>query len=54
VKAFSAASLANDFASEMVYPLLPAFLSRTLGAGPIAVGALDGIAGRCMALAHHS
>jgi MFS family permease len=44
VKAFSAASLANDFASEMVYPLLPAFLSRTLGAGPIAVGALDGIA----------
>jgi MFS family permease len=44
VKAFSAASLANDFASEMVYPLLPAFLSRTLGAGPIAVGALDGLA----------
>ena len=44
VKSFSAASLANDFASEMVYPLLPAFLSRTLGAGPVAVGALDGIA----------
>jgi MFS family permease len=44
VKAFGAASLANDFASEMVYPLLPSFLARTLGAGPIAVGALDGIA----------
>jgi MFS family permease len=44
VRAFGAASLANDFASEMVYPLLPAFLARTLGAGPIAVGALDGIA----------
>ncbi len=44
VRAFGAASLANDFASEMVYPLLPAFLARTLGAGPIAVGALDGLA----------
>ena len=44
VKAFSAASLANDFASEMVYPLLPAFLARTLGAGPVAIGALDGLA----------
>jgi len=42
VKGLAAVSLLNDFASEMVYPLLPAFLTRTLGAGPIALGALDG------------
>ncbi len=44
VKGLSAVSLLNDFASEMVYPLLPAFLTGTLGAGPIALGALDGAA----------
>jgi MFS family permease len=36
--------LFNDFASEMVYPLLPAFVTGTLGAGAIALGALDGAA----------
>lgn len=40
---FGAISLLNDFASEMVYPLLPALLTA-LGAGPIALGALDGAA----------
>ena len=40
---FGAVSLLNDFASEMVYPLLPALLTG-LGAGPVALGALDGIA----------
>lgn len=44
VKGLSAVSLFNDFASEMVYPLLPAFITRTLGGGAIALGALDGAA----------
>jgi MFS family permease len=42
-KLFGAVSLFNDFASEMVYPLLPALLTG-LGAGPVALGALDGAA----------
>jgi len=41
---FGAVSLLNDFASEMVYPLLPAFVTGVLGAGPQALGALDGAA----------
>src|SRR5918994_468356 len=32
VKGLSVVSLFNDVASEMVYPLLPAFITRTLGA----------------------
>jgi MFS family permease len=44
VKLFGAVSLLNDFASEMVYPLLPAFVTGTLGAGAAALGALDGAA----------
>src|SRR5437667_414920 len=44
VKLFGAASLLNEFASEMIYPLLPAFLTGVLGAGPQALGALDGAA----------
>src|SRR3989475_12953203 len=44
VKLFGAVSLLNDFASEMIYPLLPAFLTGVLGAGPQALGALDGAA----------
>lgn len=41
VKGLSLVSLFNDFASEMVYPLLPAFIV-SLGGGPVALGALDG------------
>lgn len=41
---FGATSLANDLASEMVYPLLPAFVTRTLGGGALALGILDGAA----------
>ena len=41
---FGATSLANDFASEMIYPLLPAFVTRTLGGGALALGILDGVA----------
>lgn len=43
-KLFGAVSLFNDFASEMIYPLLPAFVTGVLGAGPAALGALDGAA----------
>lgn len=44
VRALGAVSFLNDLASEMVYPLLPAFLTGRLGAGALALGALDGIA----------
>ena len=37
-------SLLNDAASEMIYPLLPAFLTSVLGAGPAALGAIEGVA----------
>src|SRR5438874_3350377 len=42
VKLFGWVSLLNDFASEMIYPLLPAFVTGVLGGGPQALGALDG------------
>jgi MFS family permease len=41
VKGLSLVSLFNDFASEMVYPLLPAFVTR-LGGGAMILGILDG------------
>jgi MFS family permease len=44
VTLFGWVSLLNDFASEMIYPLLPAFVTGVLGAGPSALGALDGAA----------
>src|SRR5436190_4379534 len=44
VRLFGFVSLLNDFASEMIYPLLPAFVTGVLGAGPQALGALDGAA----------
>ncbi len=37
-------SLLTDISSEMVYPLLPLFLTATLGAGPAALGLIEGIA----------
>ena len=37
-------SLFNDIASEMIYPLLPAFLTATLGAGTAAIGIVEGVA----------
>jgi MFS family permease len=43
-KLFGAVSLLNDFASEMIYPLLPAFVTGVLGGGAQALGALDGAA----------
>ena len=37
-------SLLNDAASEMIAPLLPFFLTTTLGAGPVVVGLIEGVA----------
>ncbi|RKZ81027.1 MAG: MFS transporter [Gammaproteobacteria bacterium] len=37
-------SFLNDTASEMITPLLPLFLTATLGAGPAIVGLVEGIA----------
>ncbi len=44
VKGLAAVSFCNDFASEMVYPLLPAFITGVLGGGVATLGALDGAA----------
>src|SRR2546423_9966913 len=44
VKVFGWVSLLNDFASEMIYPLLPAFVTGVLGGGAGVLGALDGAA----------
>ena len=40
----SVASLLNDAASEMIYPLLPVFLVTVLGATPVTVGVIEGAA----------
>lgn len=37
-------SLLNDSSSEMIYPLLPVFLSATLGATPLVIGMIEGLA----------
>jgi MFS family permease len=37
-------SFLNDAASEMIYPLLPVFLTSVLGAGPATLGVIEGIA----------
>jgi MFS family permease len=44
VLALSAVSLLNDTSSEIIYPLLPAFLALTLSASPFAIGLIEGIA----------
>jgi MFS family permease len=43
VVVFGATSFLNDTASEMAYWILPAFL-RTLGAGPMQLGIIEGVA----------
>jgi MFS family permease len=50
VKLFGFVSLLNDFASEMIYPLLPAFVTGVLGGGAVSLGALDGAADFAAAL----
>src|SRR5713101_5984289 len=37
-------SLLTDISTEMVYPLLPMFLTQTLGASPAILGLIEGIA----------
>lgn len=37
-------SLLNDVSSEIIYPLLPAFLTTVLGAGPGYIGLIEGVA----------
>ena len=44
VIAISLVSLLNDASSEIIYPLLPAFLAITLGASPRAIGVVEGLA----------
>ena len=44
VFALSLVSLLNDTSSEIIYPLLPAFLALTMGASPFAIGLIEGFA----------
>jgi len=37
-------SLLTDAATEMIYPLLPVYLSRVLGAGALSLGIIEGVA----------
>jgi len=43
-------SFFTDFSSEMIYPLLPVFLSSVLGAGAIGLGLVEGVAESTAAL----
>ena len=38
------ASLLTDAATEIIYPLLPAYLARVLGAGAASLGVIEGVA----------
>ena len=44
VKVLSAVSLAQDAGSELLYPLLPTFITVTLGAPVVALGVAEGFA----------
>src|SRR5688500_14166637 len=44
VFALSLVSFLNDTSSDIIYPLLPAFLALTLGASPFAIGLIEGFA----------
>src|SRR5262245_51959071 len=44
VKTLGLVSLLTDASSEMIYPLLPAFLTGTLKAGPAFLGLVEGAA----------
>ncbi len=44
VLALSVVSFLNDTSSEIIYPLLPAFLALALGASPFAIGLIEGFA----------
>jgi MFS family permease len=44
VRVLSAVSFLQDAASELLYPLLPIYLTAVLGAPPAVVGAIEGVA----------
>lgn len=44
VVALGVVSLLTDLSSEMIYPLIPVFLTTVLGAGALALGVIEGIA----------
>src|SRR4051812_48948542 len=44
VRLLGLTSLLNDTASEMIYPLLPVFLTSVLGATPVTIGVIEGAA----------
>jgi MFS family permease len=44
VRSLGLVSLLTDASSEMIYPLLPAFLTETLRAGPAFLGVVEGLA----------
>ncbi len=50
VLALGLVSFLTDLSSEMIYPLLPVFLTATLGAGAVALGAVEGAAESTAAL----
>ncbi len=50
VLALGVVSLLTDLSSEMIYPLLPLFLTTVLGAGPQALGLIEGLAESTAAL----
>ncbi len=50
VIALGVVSFFTDVSSEMIYPLLPLFLVSLLGAGPAALGAIEGVAESAAAL----
>ncbi len=52
VIALSIVSFFNDVSSEMIYPLLPLFITGVLGAGASAVGAVEGVAEAVLSLSN--
>ena len=44
VAALGWVSFLTDVSADMIYPLLPQFITRTLGAGPAALGLIEGVA----------
>lgn len=44
VKVLSAVSFLQDAASDLVYPVLPLFITQTLGAPPAVLGLIEGVA----------
>jgi MFS family permease len=50
VKALAAVSFFTDVSSEIIYPLLPLFLTTVLGATPVSIGVIEGFAESVSAL----